>query len=64
MFEVSEEELRNAMTPQLVNLIMAVRQNKIKIIPGFDGVYGRIIFGTEEKMEERKHISKRLEDFF
>lgn len=64
MFEASEEELKSAMNPQLVNLIMAVRQNRIKIIPGFDGVYGRIIFGAEEKAEERKHVSKRLEDFF
>ncbi len=64
MFDVSEEELKSTMTPQLVNLIMAVRQNKIKIIPGFDGVYGKIIFGAEEKVEEQKRASKRLEDFF
>lgn len=64
MFEASEEELKSVMVPQLVNLIIAVRQNKIKVIPGFDGVYGRIIFGTEEKIEERKRVSKKLEDFF
>ncbi|PUA31666.1 MAG: hypothetical protein B9J98_05605 [Candidatus Terraquivivens tikiterensis] len=64
MFETSEEELTNAMGPQLANLILAVRQNKIKIIPGFDGVYGRIIFGAEGKVDEQKRTSKRLEEFF
>ncbi|MEM3065823.1 MAG: endonuclease Q family protein [Nitrososphaerota archaeon] len=64
MFETSEEELKGAMGPQLTNLIMAVRRNEIRIIPGFDGVYGRIIFGVEGNVGERKHTSKRLEEFF
>ncbi len=51
---VSEEDLRKGMDPRIAEAIIRVRSGQVKIIPGFDGEYGKIsIFGDDEK--PKKH---------
>lgn len=52
LLEVPKQKLSSALDkyPKLVELIMQNRENKLKIKPGFDGVYGEVI--TQEKQEK------------
>lgn len=52
---ITEEELLKSCAPRLVQGILNVRRGKVKITPGYDGVYGKIeIFGEEDKKPEEQ----------
>lgn len=54
LLNIPEDELIKNCSSRLVQGILNVRQGKVKITPGYDGVYGRIdIFGEEEKQEKQ-----------
>ncbi|MBL7169703.1 MAG: DNA helicase UvrD [Candidatus Aenigmarchaeota archaeon] len=64
LLDVSREDLEKVSDKRLVDLIMLNREGKIKINPGYDGVYGEPIF--EEKQEVKtikKSGQKQLLDF-
>jgi len=70
LLNVSREELEKVIDKQLVDVIIKNREGKIKIIPGYDGVYGKPVFDElefkhhEEKQKNLKlHSQKRLIDF-
>ena len=46
---------------RMVSVIMANRSGKLKIKPGYDGVYGEIVLDGIEKLPDRKQSS--LKDF-
>ncbi|MBN3039063.1 MAG: DNA helicase UvrD [Candidatus Omnitrophica bacterium] len=55
LLKVAEKELAQACAPRLVQGIMNVRAGRVKITPGFDGVYGKIdIFGEGEQKKEEQ----------
>ncbi len=70
LLNVPRDELEKKTKNQLVDVIMNNREGKIKIIPGYDGVYGEPVFSRsefkqyEEKQKTLKiNAQKRLIDF-
>jgi len=70
LLDAPREELEKITEKGLVDIIMENREGKIKVIPGYDGVYGRPVFNESEfKQHEEKrknlklHSQKRLIDF-
>jgi uncharacterized protein (TIGR00375 family) len=51
LLDASETELRKLVKDKLVELIMKNRAGKLKLEPGYDGVYGHLIIEKEKKEE-------------
>ncbi|MEM2791444.1 MAG: hypothetical protein QXU47_02030 [Candidatus Bathyarchaeia archaeon] len=63
LLEASREDiLKITDNMKLVELITAQRTGSLRIKPGFDGVYGRLVFEAGEDVKMIK-ASKKLEDF-
>ncbi len=59
LIDLSAEELKTIADEKVVKGIVAVREKKLKIEPGFDGEYGKVkIFSEEEKenLESQKKL--------
>ena len=57
-----EEEIERVSGRKLAELISFMRQGKLKIIPGYDGVYGKLV--VEHKQQEKPENIRKLEDYF
>lgn len=61
LLDLSETELKKIMPEVLVDGIMRMRQGEIKLIPGFDGEYGRVeIFSDKERQEAKENKQTKL----
>jgi len=66
LLQAEESDLKKLVPENLVNLILLNRQGKIKIQPGYDGVYGEAVLdnkSTKTQREEPKIKQKSLFDF-
>jgi uncharacterized protein (TIGR00375 family) len=61
LLNCQEEDLKKVVHPNLARLIFLNRENKIKIKPGFDGVYGELLI--EDLQIKEKKTQKNLTDF-
>ncbi|MDO8556223.1 MAG: endonuclease Q family protein [Nanoarchaeota archaeon] len=61
LLEATHEQLSEVVHPKLADLILANRNNKLTIIPGYDGVYGQVVLTKEQLLRESKQ--KKLLDF-
>jgi PHP family Zn ribbon phosphoesterase len=54
LFDVSFEKLKEASDENIAKAIILNREEKVKVKPGYDGVYGEPSFGEEIKITKRK----------
>lgn len=54
----SEEQLRKIVHPKIAEALIRVREGKVKVDPGYDGVYGQLTIFNEEKDGQETRIRK------
>jgi PHP family Zn ribbon phosphoesterase len=57
LIDASKEEMAKIVDPKIAEAVVRVREEKVKIVPGYDGVYGQLILfekGQEEKDKKRE----------
>lgn len=64
LLDVSQEELVQVVNERLAEVILKVRKGQIQVVPGYDGVYGKLIM-SDKGMDKKRGSSKQLglEDF-
>ncbi|MGQ9461023.1 MAG: endonuclease Q family protein [Candidatus Bathyarchaeaceae archaeon] len=66
LIDASKEEMSRIVDPRIAEAIVRVREGKVKVIPGYDGIYGQpVIFEEEEggMVEPEKPKQRSLADF-
>jgi len=58
LLNVSEEELRKVINPNIASIIIKNREQELELIPGYDGIYGQIKLNSEEKLSKQKSLSE------
>jgi len=62
LLEAEIDDIAKQSSPELARIILRMRTGKLKIIPGYDGVYGKLVLSEEEPPPEKKSYT-RLEDY-
>ncbi|KPV64078.1 MAG: hypothetical protein AOA66_0392 [Candidatus Bathyarchaeota archaeon BA2] len=66
LIDASKEEMSQIVDPGIAETIVRVREGKVKVNPGYDGVYGQlVIFKEEEKVKAapKKPKQRSIADF-
>jgi uncharacterized protein (TIGR00375 family) len=65
LIDASEEEMSKIIDPKIAQAIVRVREEKVRVVPGYDGVYGQlVIFPESKEVTEYTRIKQRsLVDF-
>ena len=58
LLNVNENDLLQVVDKKLVEVILLNREGKLKIFPGFDGVYGKIILNERETVARQKYLAE------
>jgi len=61
LLDLSEEQLKKELNGKVVDVIMKGREGKIKIKPGYDGVYGTPVFEETETVSDSKKQKSLLD---
>jgi uncharacterized protein (TIGR00375 family) len=58
------KEMAQIVEPRIAEAIVRVREEKVKVIPGYDGVYGQLaIFEEKQDVAQQKPSQKSMSDF-
>jgi PHP family Zn ribbon phosphoesterase len=64
LMDAPQEEMAKIVDPRIAEAIVRVREEKAKVIPGYDGVYGEIvIFDEKQTPVQRMPKQKSMADF-
>jgi len=64
LVDAPKEEMAEVVDPRIAEAVVRVREERIRVVPGYDGVYGRlVIFGEEEEMPRGKIEQRSITDF-
>jgi uncharacterized protein (TIGR00375 family) len=67
LIDAKREDMARIIEPRIADAIVNVREGKIHVTPGYDGVYGQLVFSENEKSlikrEETKAIKKQTSLF-
>jgi uncharacterized protein (TIGR00375 family) len=66
LIDALKEEMSKIVDPKIAEAIIRVREGKVKVIPGYDGVYGQLLLFSEQKEpapKKEKVKQRSLADF-
>jgi len=67
LMDISRNALSEVVEPRFADAIVRVREGNITVVPGFDGVYGKLVFGTVAVPQPRivrSALQSNLSDFW
>ena len=56
--DVEHKDLIKVVDERLANVIINNREGKLKIEPGYDGVYGKVILNDNERIVKQKSLTE------
>jgi len=54
LIDASEEEISKITEPRIAEAVVRVREEKVKVMPGYDGVYGQLVIFREQEIAPKK----------
>ena len=59
LLDASKDALNEVVDTQVADAILRVRAGSITVVPGFDGVYGRLVLGEAASSQKLREVSRR-----
>ena len=62
LIDADFNEIAKTTNPLIAEAVIRVREGRVKVVPGYDGVYGQIIIFPEEKIDNVETAGKEREE--
>jgi PHP family Zn ribbon phosphoesterase len=64
LIDAPKEEMSKIVDSRIAEAVVRVREEKARVIPGYDGVYGQlVIFEEKQDVTQQKPSQKSIADF-